>query len=174
MKSSMRPITAAIVVVIMFFLQTGLGSGQEEGTEGKSNEQRIRQLEEELKKIREEMKTEKKEPSKFPLKLGGSLTIRYYYDEVEDQTDLLLGDNETNGLRGRVRLGMEYNQNGRIAAGLRISTGENPNPTSPFIRLGDAFRSKSFNIDQFYIVYRPLKFFEDLAFVVGKMPQPFW
>src|SRR5262249_50822358 len=58
-----------------------------------------------------------------------------------------------------------------------------PNPTSPFVRFGDLFRSKSFNLDQFWIAIRPIQFFDsrprdylpaDVAVILGRMPQPFW
>ena len=111
----------------------------------------------------------------WPVKLKVSITVRYDSTELEDQTDLLLEDNAVEGLRTKNRFTLEYNPDGRVAAGIRLSTGEDPNPTSPFIRLGNAFRIKSFELDQFYIVYRPLKhFYPDLSFTVGKMPRPFW
>jgi hypothetical protein len=178
----------AVMTVLTIFFQTGLTWAQEE----KLNDDRLLKIEEELIKIREDQEQGKKaleeikkepkmippsapqEMEKLPIKIGASITLRYDRTETEDQADLLLGDNEIEGLRTRVRLSFEYNQQGRLAAGMRLSTGENPNPTSPFIRLGDASRSKSFNLDQFYIVYRPLKSFEEISFTIGKMPLPFW
>lgn len=165
----MKPFIAVVAVVLPVFFQTGQALGQE----AKSTKERIQVLEEELKKVQEEIKI-KKEPEKLPIKLGASITVRYDTTEVEDQTDLLLEDNEINGFRTRDRFWVEYRPQDRLAAGLRLSTGETPNPTSPFIRMGNAFRSESFNLDQFYIVYRPLKSFENHSFTVGKMPQPFW
>jgi Putative porin len=181
----MRPFV--ILAILMILLQTGYCWAQEE----KGDSDRIRQLEEELGKMQdeqdrlqkalEEMKKNQqltipsaKEPSKFPVKFGVNLDIRYAYQRVADKTDVLIDPNETNGFRARVRFSAEYNQNDRLAAGLRISTGENPNPAGSFIVLGDTFRSKTFNLDQFFIVYRPLESFQDLSFTVGKMPLPFW
>ena len=114
---------------------------------------------------------------KFHLTLGASVTIRYDLTEVEDP------DEDRDGFRTRTRFWAEFRPDGPVNAGMRIGTGENPNPTSAFIRMGDLFRSKSFNLDQFYIIVRPIKFFDtrplaeqpvDLSFQVGKLPQPFW
>ncbi|MEW6683720.1 MAG: putative porin [Nitrospirota bacterium] len=193
-------VATAVAVVFSVSLQTAPGWSQEppEGTEAveateetTADTERIRQLEEELAKVREEQgrlrqavqeiqKDEQaapppaQEPQKSPVKVGASVTVRYDSTELEDQTDLLLEDGEIEGLRTRVRLSVEYSPHQRVAAGVRISTGENPNPTSPFIRLGDAFRSKSFNLDQAYIVVRPLPAFDPLSVTLGKMPLPFW
>lgn len=110
-----------------------------------------------------------------PIRLAASVTIRQDFTRVEDQTDLLLGNNEINGLRARIRAGAEYRDPKSVmSGGLRVSTGENPNPTSPFIRLGDSFRSQSFAIDQFFLVVRPFRNRDAVAFTAGKMPQPFW
>ncbi len=171
----MKSLTAVLITILLVFLQTGLVGAQGE----RNSEERIRNLEEELGRIREEigkkMKSDTKELiSSLPFKLKAGLTLRYDSTKLEDQADLLLGDNEIDGLRTRIRFSIEYNQNGRLSGGLRLSTGENPNPTSAFIRTGSVFQSRSFNIDQFYIVYRPLKLHESLAFTVGKVPQPFW
>ncbi len=110
-----------------------------------------------------------------PIRLGASVTVRQDFTRVEDQTDLLLGNNEINGLRARIRLGAEYRDPRSVVnGGLRVSTGENPNPTSPFIRLGDSFRSQSFGIDQFFLAVRPFRNRDAVAFTAGKMAQPFW
>jgi len=173
----MRLFVAVVVVVLMIFLQIGPGWAQ-------SDADRIRQMEQDLAKIRQDLEALKKEPARLPFRLGASVTFRYDRTEVEDQTDLLLEDNEIEGFRTRVRLLADYNLQGAVGGGVRISTGENPNPTSPFIRLGEAFVSRSFNLDQAYLIARPLRFFgdpsetlkgwDDLSLTFGKMPLPFW
>jgi hypothetical protein len=110
-----------------------------------------------------------------PIRLAASVTIRQDFTRTEDQPDLLLGENGINGLRARIRLGVEYRDPKSVVnGGLRVSTGENPNPTSPFIRLGDSFRSQSFGIDQFSLSVRPFRNRDVMAFTAGKMPLPFW
>src|SRR3990172_9282394 len=163
---------AGMAVVFSVGLQTESGWSQEtteatETTETTADAERIRQLEEELAKVREaqgrlqeavqEIQRDEQaappaqELKKSPVKVGATVTVRYDSIELEDQADLLLEDGEIEVLRARVRLSVEYSPHQWVAAGLRIGTGENPNPTSPFIRLGDAFRSKSFNLDQAYL-----------------------
>lgn len=110
-----------------------------------------------------------------PIKLGAAVTVRQDFTEVEDQTDLLQDDNSIDGLRARIRFWVEYRDpKSVVGGGLRFSLGESPNPTVPFIRLGDSFRAQSFGLDQFYLVVRPLKNREAVVFTAGKLPQPFW
>jgi hypothetical protein len=61
-----------------------------------------------------------------------------------------------------------------VSGGIRVSAGETPNPASPFMRLGDAFRPVTFGLDQFYVDIRPLKDKSRLYFTLGKMTLPFW
>ncbi|MBI4640324.1 MAG: putative porin, partial [Candidatus Tectomicrobia bacterium] len=170
----MRLFVAVVVVVLMIFLQIGPGWAQ-------SDADRIRQMEQDLAKIRQDLEALKKEPAKLPLKFGLSVTFRIDQSEIEDEQDLLLEDNEIEALRARIRFSVEYiDPQSRVTGGIRLSTGEDPNPTSPFITLGNSFRSRSFNIDQYYLTYKPLKFyeqfkvFEDVALTFGKIPMPFW
>ncbi len=114
--------------------------------------------------------------SGLPVKLGASVTLRYDRSTTEDQTDLYLEDDTfIHGLRTRVRFSAELSDPKSIlAAGIRLSTGENPNPTVPFIALGDAFRSHSFGLDQAYFSLRPFENRSVLSATFGKMPNPFW
>jgi hypothetical protein len=207
----MKSLLAVVMAVCMLLLQTGSIWAQQ----ARGDAERIRQLEEELlklqqeqerlKKTLEDIKKETTETRKEAIetrkeatesnlllqelkkiKVGASITLRYDQTEVEDQTDLLLEDNQIEGLRTRIRLSVEYTPIERLTAAVRLSTGEDPNPTSPFIPLGNTFRSRSFNLDQFYFIIRPLKSFEpltssellkpleDASFTLGKMPLPFW
>lgn len=110
-----------------------------------------------------------------PIRLMAAVTVRQDFTSVEDQTDLLQDENSIDGLRARIRFGVEYRDpQSVVAGGLRFSLGENPNPTSPFIRLGDSFRAQSFGLDQFYLVVRPFKNRDAVVFSAGKVPQPFW
>lgn len=121
---------------------------------------------------------------KFPfgIDFGASITVRYDITEVEDREDIRLEDNEIEGFRTRDRFWATYHPDGPVHAGLRLTTGGR-NPTSPFVRMGDVFRDKSFELDEFYLAVHPLKFFDEtpleampfhVTLLAGKMPQPFW
>ncbi len=113
--------------------------------------------------------------SGFPLKFTASLTFRQDFTDINDQNDLLLGDDRIDGLRTRVRFGIESAKaDSIVGGGLRFSTGEAPNPASPFIRFGDALRPSTFNLDRFFLTVKPLKDRDKLVFTAGKMPQPLY
>src|SRR5439155_2929439 len=91
------------------------------------------------------------------------------------RTDLLLDPDQVYGFVARLRFGLELGDaRSAVAGGLRVSAGQTPNPTSPFIRLGDAFRPVTFGFDQFYIDVRPFENKRRAHAIFGKMPQPFW
>lgn len=191
----MSALVGVLVAIVLVLLPVAPVAAQQDNTE------RIRELQQQLDQIRGELDTLRAqqqrqqqqlaappppaEPErKLPLRIGGSLTFRYDDTEVEDPTDLLQDDNEIDGLRTRIRLWIDYNVDGAAGAGIRFTTGGRPNPTSPFIRLGDIFQSQSFDLDQYYIITRPVRFFEEvrralepiqeLSLTFGKMPLPFW
>lgn len=188
MRKLIGVMTAAVFA--MLALHPGPGTAQT------SDAARMRQLEEELRRIQQDLdaiKVERaqekeewaKHPSKFPwgIELYGSVTIRYDITEIEDRQDLFLEDDDIEGLRTRNRLGFFYYPDDAVQAGLRITTGGDPNPTSPFGRIGDAFRSKSFRLDQYYFNLRPIQLFDkrpfdqhpfQATFAVGKIPNPLW
>lgn len=120
----------------------------------------------------------KEEPgvtSAFPLRFTASVTVRQDFTDVNDQNDLLIGDDRIDGMRARIRFGIESAKaDSIVGGGLRFSTGEVPNPASPFIRLGDAMRPSSFNVDRYYLTVKPLKNRERLVFTAGKMPLPLY
>lgn len=110
----------------------------------------------------------------LPIKFGASLTIRNDSIKLADQADLLL-DDRTNALRARFRLWLDYRDPQAVVNGtLRFGSAQNPNPAASFIRLGNAFRTESFGLDQFYMSVRPFKNREAAALTAGKMPLPFW
>lgn len=111
-----------------------------------------------------------------PLKFSGSLTFRYDYWHNSDLTDTLTKNTVNNGLRQRIRFGVEFAdpKTAMVIGGLRLSTGENPNPTVPFIALGDSFRSSSFNFDQAWFAIRPLNDRSRISLILGRMPNPTW
>lgn len=123
-------------------------------------------------------------PAATPPAMTASVPIRFYANvylredltNLEDRGDLLLGDRgNVDGLLTRLRFGMEFRDpTSTVSGGIRVSAGEAPNPASPFVRLGDAFRPVGFGLDQFYVNVRPFKNKEKLYGVFGKMPQPFW
>ena len=120
----------------------------------------------------------KEEPavtSAFPLRFTSSLTIRQDFTDINDQNDLLIGDDRIDGLRSRIRFGIESAKaDSIVGGGLRFSTGEAVNPASPFVRLGDALRPAIFNIDRYFLTVKPFKDRERLVFTAGKMPQPIY
>lgn len=171
---TIQSLIAGGVGMLLLVLQPALSWSQ-------TSEERLRRLEQEVEALKKEQAAAK-QPWQLPINLGASVTIRYDLTEVEDQTDIR-NDESRDGFRTRTRFWAEFTPDGPVHAGVRLTTGANPNPASPFIRFGDLFRSKSFNIDQFWLAVRPLKFFDerpmeqqfaDVAFLAGRMPQPFW
>ena len=113
--------------------------------------------------------------SSLPIKFGASVTVRSDTVDVEDQTDLSLGDDQESAMRARIRLWAEYREpDAPVNGGLRLSAGQTPNPAGSFPRLGNALRPEAFGLDQFYISVRPFENREALAATVGKVPLPFW
>ncbi len=113
--------------------------------------------------------------SGFPLKLSGSITARYNRAVLADQTDQLQGENSLNAFQARIRFGAQYDApNALLNGGVRLSTGESPNPTAPFVSMGDAFRLKSFGLDQYYLSIRPFSDRDITSLTFGAMPNPFW
>lgn len=111
----------------------------------------------------------------LPVRLFANVNLRQDYQRPEDKADLLLDPNQIDGLVTRLRFGLEFKDpKATVSGGIRVSAGETPNPASPFMRLGDAFRPVTFGLDQFYVDVRPLKDKTRLTFTLGKMPMPFW
>jgi hypothetical protein len=111
-----------------------------------------------------------------PLKFSGALTLRYDYWHNSDLTDSLTKNTVNNGLRQRIRFGVEFAdpKTAMVIGGLRLSTGEVNNPGVPFIALGDSFRSSSFNFDQAWIAIRPLEDRSRISLYLGRMPNQTW
>jgi hypothetical protein len=110
-----------------------------------------------------------------PFRFYGNVHLREDFTRLEDRADLLLDGNQVDGLLVRVRAGAEFKDaSATVSGGLRVSTGETPNPASPFVRLGDAARPVGFGFDQFYVDVRPFRNKSRVHGVFGKMPQPFW
>ncbi|MGE3536644.1 MAG: putative porin [Candidatus Tectimicrobiota bacterium] len=153
------------------------------------SEDRVRQLEQDLSRMRQDIEALKreradagKEAYHFPITLGASITVRYDSTSIEDKPDVRFEDEQA-GFRTRDRFWAEFTPDGPVNAGIRLTTGENSNPVSPFVRFGELGRSRSFNLDQFWIAVRPWQFFDknprdklpaDVAIIGGRMPQPFW
>jgi hypothetical protein len=111
----------------------------------------------------------------LPIRLYANINLRQDFQRPQDKADLLLDPHRIDGLVTRLRFGMEFKDpKATVSGGLRVSAGEIPNPTSPFVRLGDLFRPVSFGFDQFYVDVRPLENKSKLYFTLGKMPMPFW
>ncbi len=122
-------------------------------------------------------------PDAAPPPVTSNLNVRFFanihlredFTDPEDRLDLLLDPDQVYGFLGRLRFGMEIKDaDGTLGGGLRLSAGQTPNPTSPFVRLGDAFRPVTFGFDQYYIDVHPFENKSRLRLVFGKMPLPFW
>jgi len=110
------------------------------------------------------------------VKLTGSLTLRYAYSMNSNITDTLTAGWTMNGLRSRARLGVEFGdpKTSMLIGGIRLATGENPNPTVSVMPLGSMFQAGSFGLDQAWIAIRPFKNRERLSIILGRMPNPQW
>ncbi len=183
----LKTFAAAVVAVLMMLFHIGAGVAQQ------SDQERLQHLEQELQKMQKELEEVKKDRMQapgsmndflkhFPIKFKVSVTVRYDLTNVEDAEDLRL-DSDEDGFRTRDRFSVFFAPDGPVNAGIRLTTGEDPNPASPFIRMGDLFRSESFQLDRFYISLRPGQFFDtrpfaehrfQVSFIAGKMQNPFW
>lgn len=112
----------------------------------------------------------------LPLRFSGALTLRYDYWHVSDLTDTLTKNTINNGLRQRIRFGVELAdpKTSMVIGGIRLSSGEVQNPGVPFIALGDTFRASSFNFDQAWIAIRPLDDRSRVSLILGRMPNQTW
>ena len=111
----------------------------------------------------------------LPIRLFGNVNVRDDFQDPVDRPDLLLDPNQVNGLVARIRFGFEFkDEHSTASGGIRFSTGESPNPTSPFVRIGNGFREVPFGIDQYYINLRPFRDKQRFVLSLGKIPLPFW
>ena len=115
-------------------------------------------------------------PMGVPITFSASLLLRYDYWHNSDLTDQLIKDYAANSMRARVRFGVEFGdkKNDLITATLRLSSGENPNPTIPVVPIGNAFRESSFGISHAFISVRPLNDRTRLSINFGRMVNPVW
>ncbi|MDB4937075.1 MAG: hypothetical protein JWP87_4047 [Labilithrix sp.] len=110
-----------------------------------------------------------------PIKFSGAMTLRYDYWHNSDLTDTLTSNYVNNGFLQRIRFGADFgDMKSLLVAGLRLSTNENPNPTIPFVFLGDTFRSAAFGLDQAWIAIRPLNDRSIISLTLGRMPNQTW
>lgn len=92
--------------------------------------------------------------------------FRLRYDSVYNQ------DRVANRHRGRarLRLGATYPAADRLEFGARLSSGGSTGDTG-FATLGDRFGKEDFQLDRYYLRYRPV---EAANLVAGKFENPFW
>ncbi len=111
-----------------------------------------------------------------PVRLTGSLTLRYAYSQNSNLTDSLTAGWTQNGFRARIRLGVDVGDAKRsiVIAGIRLATGESPNPTVSFMPLGSMFQPGSFGLDQAWIAIRPFEDRERISLILGRMPNQQW
>ena len=109
-----------------------------------------------------------------PVRIFGSFTLRYDYSVNSNLTDSLTNGIQANWLLTRIRFGAEFGDTGPVTGGIRLSSGETPSPTVPFVPLSDAFRPAAFGVDQAWTAVRPFHDRDRLEFVIGRMKNPFW
>jgi len=111
-----------------------------------------------------------------PVRFSGSLTLRYDYWHNSDLTDQLTSNYVNNGFLQRVRFGIDFGdaKTSMVVGGIRFSTNENPNPTIPFVFVGDSLRSVAFGLDQAWIAIRPLDDRSRISLTLGRMPNQTW
>jgi hypothetical protein len=109
-----------------------------------------------------------------PVRIFGNLTLRYDYSVNSNLTDSLSNSIQSNWLLTRIRFGAEFGDTGPVTGGIRISSGETPNPTVPFVTLSNAFRPAAFGVDQAWAAARPFEDRDRLQLVIGRMKNPFW
>ncbi|HEX4504764.1 MAG TPA: putative porin [Alphaproteobacteria bacterium] len=74
-------------------------------------------------------------------------------------------------LRERFRLGIGAQIDDEWAAGLRLATGNTPNPVSTNQTLGNSLSNDSFNLDRAFIRYQPTPW---VTAWLGRMPDPWF
>jgi len=109
-----------------------------------------------------------------PVHIFGNATLRYDYSVNSNLTESLTNGIQANWMLMRVRFGAEVGDKGPVVGGFRMSSGETPNPTVPFVALADAFRPGAFGIDQAWGSVRPLEDRDRLQVTFGRMKNPFW
>ncbi len=91
----------------------------------------------------------------MPVRIFGNITLRYDYSTNSNLTESLTNGIQANWLLTRIRFGAEFGDKGPVTGGIRMSSGESPSPTVPFVVLSDAFRPASFGVDQAWAAVRP-------------------
>ena len=111
-----------------------------------------------------------------PVRFTGAMTLRYDYWHNSDLTDQLTKNYVNNGFLQRIRFGIEFGdmKTAMVVGAVRFSTNENPNPTIPFVFLGDSFRSAAFGLDQAWFAIRPLEDRSRISLTLGRMPNQTW
>jgi hypothetical protein len=110
-----------------------------------------------------------------PIRFSASITVRWDYSKFANQTDLYEEDQWANGMRTRVRMGLDFGDDKTpVVGGVRLALGENPNPTLSFTPLGTGLTAKSIGADMFWGAYRPFANRDLIGLTVGKMPNPNW
>jgi hypothetical protein len=74
-------------------------------------------------------------------------------------------------LRERFRLGIGSQIDDEWAIGLRLATGNTPNPVSTNQTLGNSLADDSFNLDRAFVRYQPLSW---ATFWLGRFPDPWF
>ncbi len=126
--------------------------------------------------VRPDRQTAPPPGNKPPVIIGGDITFRYDNTTTRSLQTGLIPVGDQGSFRERVRLNFGAPLSDRSEGGFQITTGLNPSPGVPFVTLGDAFRSKSFNLGRAFLNY----YFGDKAkfntpsLTIGKMDNPIW
>jgi len=109
-----------------------------------------------------------------PVRIFANVTLRYDYSVNSNLTDSLTNGIQANWLLTRIRFGTDLGDTGPVKGGIRVSTGDTPSPTVPFVTLSNAFRPAAFGIDQAWTEVRPFSDRERLKLAIGRLKNPFW
>ncbi|MCB9674400.1 MAG: putative porin [Alphaproteobacteria bacterium] len=98
--------------------------------------------------------------------------------EVRDNATIPGAGEYIDGFRTKVRFGVKTtDEDALLGGGIRVAVGQNPNPASSFVPLGNVFRPTGIGIDQYWMSIQPLIKLDapvTLRLDAGKMPNPFW
>lgn len=140
-----------------------------------------RQVQEELPK-----EMQKSEQSAGPewakrVRFGGDVRLRYQHDRYsESNAELVQPSNPTQVMntrtnadrfKYRVRLSGEIDLGDNLQAAVRIGTGNDTNPLSTTLTMGDYANRDRVYVDLAYVKWKPL---EQVTLIGGRMPNPFF
>lgn len=111
----------------------------------------------------------------FPLRPTVSVGLRYDNIFPPDPLQAYQDDPHLDGFRMRVRAGiLRDDPQAAVIGEVRLTLGQQIDPTRGYVAVGDAFRTAPVGMDRFWTAFRPWADRSFFQITVGKMPQPFW